>query len=173
MHAASIVRRLCLLWAVACLLSCQALRGPEGRPCCLSACKFLTLQNTTNTENSIALVAFAGMLGAQLGSIAHEAFIGWGGETYLPPAATPNAAAPAEPLLPETSGIIAPNDADSATVDQVGTENHKQGCRGRSAVMLLMASSMVSSQSAALYFGTFSLCGNHLQPLHYASLALI
>lgn len=69
--------------------------------------------------DSICLL-HAGTWGSiELPSVGQEAFIGWRGETYLPPPASPKAAAAAEPLLPDTSAVHAPPLPDTAEVDQV------------------------------------------------------
>jgi hypothetical protein len=63
----------------------------------------------------------AGRWEGSLDSASQDAFIGWKGESYIanPPSATPTIAAPAEPLLPDTSAVTGHAGSDSATVQQV------------------------------------------------------
>jgi len=93
--------------------------------CCLVSCigtAFITSKIAARNYHWVKMTKKACCLFAEAWEVhvpTQEAFIGWRGETYLAPPASPPAAAAAEPLVAGSSADTSSVTTDTASVDQV------------------------------------------------------
>lgn len=118
MHAAAILRGICVLWGVCCL---PLYTGGHLATCCTHYNREAAATPSKTTRNLI----LTGAWDFQLSSLGQEAFIGWRGETYLPPAQSPPAATAAEAVTPVPLTVKPPQDADIALLDQVSAPGQR------------------------------------------------